>query len=78
MRNERFSNNDYFRMGAAVAVGELFDGGHLGNKAEVAAETRSFLESFGLKNLQDIRQLGIVGPYASDFEELYIDERSSQ
>ncbi len=74
MRQDGFSNNDYFRMGAAVAVGELFDGGQLGDKKAVAGETRSFLESFGLKSLQDIKDLGITGPYINDFETLFLDD----
>ena len=74
MHNPDYSNNDYFRMGAAVAVGELFDSGQLGDKEEVAPETRSFLASFGLKSKQDIKDLGITGPYASDFDAIYDEE----
>ena len=74
MRDREYSENDYFRMGAAVAVGELFDGGQLGDKYAVATETRSFLASFGLKSLQDIRDLGVTGPYLNDFEIIYADE----
>lgn len=65
------SDNDLFRMGAAVAVGELYDSGRLGDKDGVAREVKSYLASFGLKSLEDIRALGMTGPYIEDFERLY-------
>ncbi len=65
------SSNDYFRMGAAVAVGELYDAGRLGEKAEVAGEVRSFLKSFGIHGIEDVRALGVTGPYIEDFAALY-------
>ena len=65
------SDRDLFKMGAAVAVGELYDSGRLGDKVVVAPEVRSYLASFGLKDLDDIRALGMTGPYIEDFEKLY-------
>lgn len=66
-----YSHNDYFKMGAAVAVGELFDLGRLGDKDEAASEVRTYLGSFGLETLQDICDLGIKGPYLDDFIKVY-------
>ena len=65
------TNNDYFRMGAAVAVGELYDAGRLGVKSEVAGEVRAFLRSFGINGIEDVRALGMTGPYIEDFKTLY-------
>ena len=65
------SDKDLFKMGAAVAVGELYDSGRLGDRIAVAPEVRACLASFGLKNLEDIRALGMTGPYIEDFERLY-------
>lgn len=65
------SSNDYFRMGAAVAVGELYDAGRLGEKTEVAGEVRSFLKSFGINSIEDVHALGVTGPYIEDFRALY-------
>ena len=65
------TNNDYFKMGAIVAVGELYDSGRLGNKQTVAEDTRLFLESFGVRSLEDIRNLGVTGPYIEDFQTLF-------
>lgn len=77
MPYEQFSDNDYFKMGAAVAVGELYVSGRLGNADAAAAPTRRYLESFGLRSMADIRRLGITGPYAEDFERLYQKEASA-
>ena len=71
MKDGEFTDNDYFKMGAAVAVGELYDSGRLGDKAEVADEVRAYLGSFGLKSMDDIRALGITGPYINDFTTIY-------
>ena len=65
------SDKDLFKMGAAVAVGELYDSGRLGDRIAVAPEVRAYLASFGLKDLEDIRALGMTGPYIEDFERLY-------
>ena len=71
MARGEYSDNDYFKMGAAVAVGELYDAGRLGDRDEVAPEVRSYLKSFGIAGLQDVRDLGIKGPYIEDFERMY-------
>ena len=64
-------NNAYFKMGAAVAVSELFVLGRLGSPAKVAGETREFLGSFGIKGMEDVDGLGICGPYADDLARIY-------
>ena len=71
MEDRGYSDSDYFKMGAAVAVGELYDSGRLGDKDEVAGEVRAYLGSFGLKSMDDIRALGITGPYIEDFKAVY-------
>ena len=71
MKRGEYSDNDYFKMGAAVAVGELYDAGRLGDCDEVASEVRSYLKSFGIAGLQDVRDLGIKGPYIEGFERMY-------
>ena len=68
---DTFADNDYFRIGAAVAIGELYCTGRLGDKSQVANDTRLFLSSFGLNSVGDIRNLGVTGPYLDDFTELY-------
>ncbi len=55
----------FFRMGAAVAVGELFGEGML--DAATTFEVREFLESFGIDGVQAVRSLGVTGPYLEDF-----------
>ena len=77
MGSERFgkgpySKNDYFRMGAAIAVGELYDMAALGRFLEDDREVKSYLESFGIRGLEDVDALGIKGPYRRDFERLYL------
>ena len=71
MEGNARSDKDLFKMGAAVAVGELYDSGRLGDKIAIASEVIAYLASFGLKDLEDIRALGITGPYIEDFEGLY-------
>ena len=71
MEGNARSDKDLFKMGAAVAIGELYDSGRLGDKIAIASEVIAYLASFGLKNLEDIRALGITGPYIEDFEKLY-------
>lgn len=66
-------NNRYFRMGAAVAVGEMFDGGLLGRGPKAANAARTFLASFGVRSMEDVEGLGIVGPYKRDFTRLYAE-----
>lgn len=65
------SNNAYFKMGAVVAVSGLFDLGKLGRKPQAAAEARRYMRSFGIRNIEDVRALGIKGPCLSDLEEIY-------
>lgn len=64
-------NNAYFKMGAAVAVSELFGLGRLGTPAKVAGETREFLSSFGIRSMDDVDELGICGPYVDDLARIY-------
>ena len=71
MEGNARSDKDLFKMGAAVAVGELYDSGRLGDKVSVASDVIAYLASFGLKDLEDIRALGMTGPYIEDFEKLY-------
>ena len=66
------SDNDYFRMGAAIAVGELYDMAAFGTFLEDDREVKSYLESFGVHGLDDVDTLGIKGPYRRDFERLYL------
>lgn len=62
---------EFFRMGAVVAIGELFDEGMLGGKDAVASDVRDYLESFGVASLADVRALGVSGPYLQDFERIF-------
>ncbi len=59
----------FFRMGAAVAVGELFEEGML--DAASLFEIRGFLESFDICSMKDIRALGVSGPYLEDFASIF-------
>ncbi len=59
----------FFRMGAAVAVGELFEEGML--DAASLFEIRGFLESFDICGMKDIRALGVSGPYLEDFASIF-------
>lgn len=65
------NDSTYFKMGAAVAVSELFGLGRLGSPAKVAGETREFLSSFGIKSMEDVDDLGICGPYVDDLARIY-------
>ncbi len=70
--------NEFFRMGAVVAVGELFDEGLLGWPTCVAEDVRAFLGSFGIKSLDDVRKLGLTGPYLEDFERVFATESNCE
>lgn len=59
----------FFRMGAVVAVGELFGEGML--DASSPFEIREFLESFGVCNVDAVRSLGVTGPYLEDFTYIF-------
>ena len=48
-RAGRYTDNDYFRMGAAIAVGELYDMAAFGRFLEDDREVKSYLESFGVR-----------------------------
>lgn len=71
---ELVNDNDYFKMGAAVAVGELYDLGRLGRSPEAKRETQSFLASFGICDMDDLDALGMKGPYLNDFRQLFAQE----
>lgn len=63
-------NSQYFKMGAAVAVGELWCEGHLGEGEETASNMRAFLGSFGINSTEDLVGLGMGDTYLSDFREI--------
>lgn len=67
---QRRASNQYFRMGAVVAIGELYDEGLLGSKEAAAVIARDYLKSFGVRTLADLDELGVRGPYRRDFEGL--------
>lgn len=67
-----YSDNDYFRMGAAVAVGELYDMAAPGSFLADDDEVRGYLASFNVRGMDDVDALGIRGPYRRDFERLYL------
>ena len=71
-RRGDYSENDYFRMGAAIAVGELYDMALFRNLLADDQAVRSYLESFGVRGMADVDDLGIKGPYRRDFERLYL------
>ena len=54
---------EFFRMGAAVALGELYDEGMLGDKNTVARDVRDYLENFGVSSFDEVCRLGVTGPY---------------
>ena len=62
---------EFFRMGAAVAIGELYDEGMLGDKNAVAYDVRDYLESFGIASFDEVCGLGITGPYLEDFKRIF-------
>lgn len=62
---------EFFRMGAAVAIGELYDEGMLGDKNAVAYDVRDYLESFGIASFDEVCRLGITGPYLEDFRRIF-------
>lgn len=62
---------EFFRMGAAVAIGELYDEGMLGDKNAVAYDVRDYLESFGIASFDEVCRLGIIGPYLEDFKRIF-------
>lgn len=66
------SDNDYFRMGAAIAVGELYDMAAFKGVLCDEGEVRSYLGSFGVRGMDDVDALGIKGPYRRGFERLYL------
>ena len=63
--------NRFFKMGAVVAVGEMYDSGLLGYGADVEGRVRSFLSSFGVRSMEDVDALGISGLYRGDFVALF-------
>lgn len=65
------TNNDYFKMGAVVAVGELYGQGMLESSDDTAADIRTFLGSFGVNDLDDMRALGMGDVYLSNFKNVY-------
>lgn len=74
-RKGSFSDNDYFRMGAAIAVGELYNMAAFKEILCDEGEVKSYLASFGVRGMDDVDALGIKGPYRRDFERLYLGKR---
>lgn len=62
---------EFFRMGAAVAIGELYDEGMLGDKNVVVRDVRDYLKSFGIASFEEVCKLGITGPYLEDFKRIF-------
>lgn len=67
---------EFFRMGAAVAIGELYDEGMLGDKNVVVRDVRDYLESFGIASFEEVCKLGITGPYLEDFKRIFVANAS--
>ena len=67
---------EFFRMGAAVAIGELYDEGMLGDKNAVAYDVRDYLESFGIASFDEVCRLGVTGPYLEDFKRIFTENAS--
>ena len=67
---------EFYRMGAAVAIGELYDEGMLGDKNAVACDVRDYLESFGIASFDEVCKLGITGPYLEDFKRIFAENAS--
>lgn len=67
---------EFFRMGAAVAIGELYDEGMLGDKNAVAYDVRDYLESFGIASFDEVCRLGVTGPYLEDFKRIFAENAS--
>lgn len=67
---------EFFRMGAAVAIGELYDEGMLGDKNAAAYDVRDYLESFGIASFDEVCKLGITGPYLDDFKRIFAENAS--
>ena len=67
---------EFFHMGAAVAIGELYDEGMLGDKNAVACDVRDYLESFGIASFDEVCKLGITGPYLEDFKRIFAENAS--
>ena len=75
-RRGDYSENDYFRMGAAIAVGDLYDMALFRNLLADDRAVRSYLESFGVRGMADVDDLGIKGPYRRDFERIFLENAS--
>ena len=67
---------EFFRMGAAVAIGELYDEGMLGDKNVVVRDVRDYMESFGVSSFDGVCRLGITGPYLEDFKRIFAENAS--
>lgn len=63
----------YFRMGAVVAVGELYAEGALGDGEEVRENLRKFLKSFGVRGADDVLDLISFSGYREDFRSIFPD-----
>ena len=68
---QELGQSRYFRMGAAVALGEMIRGGIVADSREMREQIREYLESFGIRGMDDIEALGIGSVYRYDFEHIY-------
>lgn len=64
-----FPTNHLFKLGAAMAMGELLLKGFL--DAGEAASLSRLMEGFGIGGMEDLGELGLGEGYLADFEELY-------
>ena len=63
--------NHYFRMGAAVALGEMIRDGVIPNNSAMRESLKRYLMSFGIKGMDDVEELGIGSVYRYDFEAFF-------
>ncbi len=66
-----FNGTDEQLAELAVAVGEMFDASLLGRELEAKKAVQSSPASFGVRNMEDVEKLGIMGPYRRDFMLLF-------
>ena len=69
----RYGENDFFRMGAAVAVGELLDEGSIAPSVDCTPDqvARDYLSSYGVCSREDVDYLGIRGVCRQSLDRLF-------
>ena len=70
-RVQTMESSRYFRMGAAVALGEAIRAGVVADTEKMRAVLKEYLESFGIRGMEDIEALGIGNVYRYDFESIF-------